>query len=125
MTVIFPLDGHHHPPKGVRGGYPGAAAYAAKIDREGAERRVPCVSAEKLLPGEFIVGADTGGGGYGDPLERDPERVRFDVLERWVSMEQAREVYGVVFTGHVDDESLAVDAEGTAKLRRVRGRGSG
>jgi N-methylhydantoinase B len=124
MTVIFPLDGHHHPPKGVRGGHPGAAAYAAKIDREGSEGRVPCVSAERLLPGEFIVGADTGGGGYGDPLERDPERVRFDVLEKWVSIEQARDVYGVVFRGHVDDESLAVDLEGTAKLRRALGRGS-
>ncbi len=124
MTVIFPLDGHHHPPKGVRGGHPGAAAYAAKIDRGGTEHRVPCVSAEKLQPGELIVGADTGGGGYGDPLERDPERVCFDVLERWVSMEQAREVYGVVFTGRVDDESLAVDVEGTAKLRGVLGRRS-
>jgi N-methylhydantoinase B/oxoprolinase/acetone carboxylase alpha subunit len=124
MTVIFPLDGHHHPPKGVRGGHPGAAAYAAKIDREGAERRVPCVSAERLLPGEFIVGADTGGGGYGDPLERDPERVCFDVLEKWVSIEQARDFYGVVFSGHVDDESLAVDVAGTAKLRGVLGRRS-
>ena len=124
MTVIFPLDGHHHPPKGVRGGHAGAAAYAAKIDREGSEGRVPCVSAEKLLPGEFIVGADTGGGGYGDPLERDPERVRLDVLEKWVSIEQARDVYGVVFRGHVDDESLAVDLKGTAKLREVLGRGS-
>ncbi len=122
MTVIFPLDGHHNPPKGVRGGAHGAAAYAAKIDREGAERRVACVSAEKLLPGEFIVGADSGGGGYGDPLKRDPERVRFDVLEKWVSIEQARDVYGVVFTGHVDDESLTVDAEETAELRRVLGR---
>jgi N-methylhydantoinase B len=124
MTVIFPLDGHHHPPKGVRGGHAGAAAYAAKIDREGVERRVPCVSAERLLPGESIVGADTGGGGYGDPLERDPERVRFDVLEKWVSIEQARDVYGVVLSGHVDDESLAVDVAETAKLRGVLGRRS-
>jgi N-methylhydantoinase B len=124
MTVIFPLDGHHHPPKGVRGGHAGAAAYAAKIDRKGAERRVPCVSAERLLPGEFIVGADTGGGGYGDPLQRDPERVRFDVLEKWVSIEQARDLYGVVFRGNVDDESLAVDVAETAKLRGVLGRRS-
>lgn len=123
MKVIFPLDGHHHPPKGVRGGCPGAAAYAAKVDREGTERRVPCVSAETLLPGEFIVGADTGGGGYGDPLERDPERVRFDVLEKWVSMEQARDVYGVVLRGHVEDESLAVDLKETATLRSVVARG--
>jgi N-methylhydantoinase B len=124
MTVIFPLDGHHHPPKGVRGGHAGAAAYAAKIDREGVERRVPCVSAERLLPGEFIVGADTGGGGYGDPLERDPERVRGDVLEKWVSIEQAHDSYGVVFSGRIDDESVAVDVAETAKLRGVLGRRS-
>jgi N-methylhydantoinase B len=57
-------------------------------------------------------------------LQRDPERVRYDVLERWVSVEQARDVYGVVFSGQVEDESLAVDLEETAKLRRASRRRS-
>ena len=57
-------------------------------------------------------------------MERNPERVRFDVLEKWVSIEQARDIYGVVFTGHADDESLTVDAEGTAELRGGLGKRS-
>ena len=45
-----------------------------------------------------------GGGGYGDPLERDPEAVRADVREGFVSAERAREGYGVVLgaAGEVD-----------------------
>jgi hypothetical protein len=57
-------------------------------------------------------------------LERDPERVRGDVLEKWVSIEQAHDSYGVVFSGRIDDESLAVDVAETAKLRGVLGRRS-
>ncbi len=117
MMVAYPLDGHHCPPKGVLGGQPGQASYAAKLDREGGERPLPAVSAEQIQPGEYIVGVDTGGGGYGSPLERDPDLVRADVLEGWVSTEKARQTYGVVFTGRIDDESLAVDREATARWR--------
>ncbi len=118
MTTIYVADGHRTAPKGARGGLTGYTTAAIKIDRSGGERPLPSVSAELLEPGEFIVGADSGGGGYGNPLERDPERVRYDVLEKWVSLEQARDVYGVVFTGEIDDESLAVEAAATAELRR-------
>jgi N-methylhydantoinase B len=54
-----------------------------------------------------------GGGGWGDPLERDPQRVRFDVLEELVSEEAAREQYGVVL-----GESLSIDEGATRALRR-------
>jgi N-methylhydantoinase B len=55
-------------------------------------------------------------GGFGDPLERDPERVRADVLEdRCVSPAAARAIYGVVMT----DDGI-VDAEATRKLRSSR-----
>ncbi len=117
MTVVYPLDGHINPPRGVLGGHPGQPCYAAKLDREGSERELPPVSAEKILPGEFIVGVDTGGGGYGRPLDRDPAMVRADVLEGFVSLEKARQVYGVIFNGRIEDESLSVDAEATAKWR--------
>jgi N-methylhydantoinase B len=51
----------------------------------------------------------TGGGGYGSPLERDPEAVRLDVLDRRVSREAARDIYGVVLDGRdmVDHEATA------------------
>jgi N-methylhydantoinase B len=82
---------------------------------------LPSVSAETIRPGEFIVGSDCGGGGYGSPLERDPDRVHLDVLEKYVSIEKARDIYGVFFTGTIEQASLAVDYEATARQRRKLG----
>jgi N-methylhydantoinase B/oxoprolinase/acetone carboxylase alpha subunit len=56
------------------------------------------------------------GGGYGPPLERDPQAVLDDVLDDYVTIEEARDVYGVVLT----PDGLAVDAERTAEARRSR-----
>ncbi len=53
------------------------------------------------------------GGGYGDPLERDPEMVKVDVRRQACSVEAARVVYGVI----LDPESLVIDWEATARLR--------
>ena len=58
-----------------------------------------------------------GGGGWGDPLERDPEAVREDVLDEYVSMRGARFDYGVVFAGSVEDLDLSVDGPATRELR--------
>ena len=66
-----------------------------------------------------------GGGGYGDPLTRDTARVLHDVLEGWESRDKARAIYGVIFTGGIEDETLAVDALATeaerAQLMAARG----
>jgi N-methylhydantoinase B len=53
------------------------------------------------------------GGGYGDPLERDPEWVRRDVLNSIVSAAAARDIYGVVLTG----ADFQVDHLATRQLR--------
>ena len=53
-----------------------------------------------------------GGGGYGPPSEREPEQVRRDVAERWISAERARDVYRVALNDH-----LEVDTEKTKALR--------
>lgn len=56
------------------------------LNRERDEHELPSVPAEQIRPGEHIVGVDSGGGGYGNPLDREPEMVRADVLEggcRW------------------------------------------
>ena len=52
-----------------------------------------------------------GGGGWGDPLDRDPQAVLDDVLDEYVSVEGASRDYGVVLTGSLDDLTLAVDDE--------------
>jgi N-methylhydantoinase B len=67
-----------------------------------------------------------GGGGWGNPLERDPERVKRDVRDEYVSIEGARTLYGVVITGDPvhDPEGLEIDHEATRQLREEMLRGS-
>lgn len=58
-----------------------------------------------------------GGGGWGDPLERDPLAVLEDVIDEYVSIEAAGKYYGVV----IDEKSMSVDQKGTETLRvRIR-----
>ena len=58
------------------------------------------------------------GGGFGDPLRREPARVRDDVLDGFATREQAAAAYGVVLVG--DGFDVEVDAEATAALRERR-----
>jgi len=64
-------------------------------------------------PGDVIIFHNPGGGGYGDPLERDPELVESDVINGYVSLKKAQEDYGVV----IDPVSMRLDLEATSKLR--------
>ena len=61
-----------------------------------------------------------GGGGWGDPLDRDPQAVLDDVLDEYVSVAGADRDYGVVLTGSLADLTLAVDDEATKELRDRR-----
>jgi len=63
--------------------------------------------------GTEVLYMTAGGGGWGEPLERDPTRVLRDVQEGYVSTDKARELYGVVL-GADDGE---VDASATRTLR--------
>ena len=65
--------------------------------------------------GDVISFQQSGAGGYGDPLERDPQRVLEDVLDDYVSVAVARSEYGVVVGG--SGAHLSVDFEGTSTLR--------
>ena len=80
----------------------------------------------RLVPhaaGEAIAYHYGGGGGWGDPLDRDPAKVFADVLDEYVSPESARNDYGVVLTGSLQELDLAVDPEATVRLRaRIRRR---
>lgn len=66
-------------------------------------------------PDDVFIMSWAGAGGYGDPLERDPELVRLDVQNATVSETWAREAYGVAFT-----EGREVDPEETKRLRDER-----
>ncbi|MBT5944537.1 MAG: hydantoinase B/oxoprolinase family protein [Rhodospirillaceae bacterium] len=67
----------------------------------------------RLAPGDRVRFILSGGGGYGDPLERNPDRVLADVEQGYVSIEQAGTEYGVV----IDPSEMTVDVEATASLR--------
>jgi N-methylhydantoinase B len=68
--------------------------------------------------GDVIQFQSAGGGGYGDPLKRDPQAVEQDVLNEYVSIEQARNDYGVV----IDPKTLKVDLKETQKIREQQKR---
>lgn len=72
-------------------------------------------------PGELLSFWSCGGGGYGDPLEREPARVLEDVRDGYVSTEGARSQYGLVVR-EIDGRRLeySVDEEASAALRRER-----
>jgi N-methylhydantoinase B len=106
---------------GVRGGKAGQP-FEVVIDPGGPhEREVDALAdAEPVVAGEVIRIRTTGGGGWGNPLERDPALVVRDVVWRKVSAEAALASYGVVLTGSLDDDSLAYDEEATADERAGR-----
>ena len=70
-----------------------------------------------LRQGDVFRHVSPGGGGYGNPLERDPEAVWWDWRNGKVTAKHARDAYGVV----IDEEAGAVDADATTALRRGRG----
>lgn len=85
------------------------------------ERRIEH-TAQALLPEGAVIAYQHGGGaGFGPALLRDPESVKEDVLDEYVSLRAAREKYGVVLTGSLDDYDLAVDWTATEALRREMG----
>jgi N-methylhydantoinase B len=117
MTVAYVIDGHHDPPRGVLGGGDAQPHDVVRRTADGAEHELPKVGAVELVPGETVVSVTNGGGGYGPPSERDPERVRRDVEAGYVSAGRAAEVYGVAVLRQADGR-CAVNAEATARLRQ-------
>ena len=106
-------------PWGIRGGGSGRvgeayikAAGDAEFHREDPFRSL-------LASGSSVTIMTAGGGGWGDPLEREPLRVRMDVIDEYVSRDDARETYGVVL-----DAEKNVDEDATVKLRAERRAGA-
>ena len=83
------------------------------IVEDGEFKEMPQGTTMKLKDGDRIITVLPGGGGVGPAYERDPETVRQDVLNEMISIEGAREEYGVV----IDRESLQIEDEATNKLR--------
>jgi N-methylhydantoinase B len=99
---------HVHPPQGLFGGKPGAKAQFLVNGAPGNP-----FGLTQLKPGDVVTIDAAGGGGCGNPLERDLEMVERDVIEGYVSLEMAREDYRVV----IDPNTMRVNGEETTNLR--------
>lgn len=121
MTVGSSSDGYETPARGVCGGLDGNLTAGYRVDLEGTWHPLPPTFSIDLVPGEHVVGYGAGGGGYGDPLDRDPEAIRKDAEEGWIRFEDAQGVYGTVLVP-VGLDRYEVDAEATFGLRSSRER---
>jgi N-methylhydantoinase B len=110
--------GMKYPMPGICGGAPGSPN--EMVIRHGSDDPYRVEHTANWVPiaaGERIMYDYGGGGGWGDPLERDPHAVLDDVLDEYVSVDGARRDYGVVLTGSLDELTLAVDHDATEALR--------
>jgi N-methylhydantoinase B len=88
-------DAQKFPPKGVLGARNGSPARYF-LNREGEIQKIPGKNTNfRLKPGDYLSFETPGGGGYGDPKERDIEKVKEDIKQGYVSKEGAERDYGI------------------------------
>jgi N-methylhydantoinase B len=120
-TVTTYMVGMKYPMSGVAGGRDGAPNQLTVHYGEPEAEQVECMAnGVPHAAGEAFEYLYGGGGGWGDPLERDPDRVLEDVLDELVSLEAAERDYGVVLNGTPGDGDLRVDRSATERLRAER-----
>jgi len=109
-------DGDLTQPPGAIGGEDGPLShmYIRSGDEETPARTHRMV---QIKTGEILGKVSGGGGGVGNPAERDPAMVLDDVLNEWVTPEHARDVYKVA----IDVETMTVDEDETNALRDAAG----
>ncbi len=106
-------DGKVNPPYGLFGGKPGSCNLAFINQGKPEERELKAKEAVQLRAGDTYSTYPSGGGGWGDPLDRDPELVRMDAKNQIISLQSACQDYGVVLEG----DDLLVNEKETESLR--------
>jgi N-methylhydantoinase B len=112
--MVIQTDGNRNPPHGVVGGTPGRGGGHYATAADGSRAFLPGTVFATLLAGERWTSVSTGGGGYGDPLEREPLRVAVDVADGLYDAPTADAVFGVVV---VAGPVPAVDDDATERRR--------
>jgi N-methylhydantoinase B len=112
-TLSAMYDRTRHPARGLSGGSPGATGTV----RTSSGTDLHPKRQQRIGADERVILSLPGGGGYGDPLEREPDLVARDVEDGLVSVERAHEIYGVVLTEIGRHGEYGVDAEATSHLR--------
>jgi N-methylhydantoinase B len=110
----FVMDHGRFGPQGALGGVDGGVN-RVRLSIGGRDYVPPHLSKDqdiRIGPGDRVTVSTPGGGGYGDPFERDPSLVARDVRRGYYTREEVRERFGVAL-----DEALEPDADATARLR--------
>jgi N-methylhydantoinase B len=120
VTAVSRMVSMKHPLRGLCGGDdagPYGNHFMVGTDEEYAIEN----SVQAQLPaGAVLAYQYGGGGGFESPLLREPEAVLEDVLDEYVSIEAARDRYGVVLNGSVEALDLVIDWDKTKRLRSER-----
>ncbi|WP_436903744.1 hydantoinase B/oxoprolinase family protein, partial [Halovenus halobia] len=117
-AITFQDDRAHTYPWGVEGGKHAQTSEKKLIRADGTEEELPSkVENVAVEPGDKLLFSTAGGGGLGDPLERDPEVVATEVARGLITEDAAHEEYGVVLDGDGVDEPAT-------ETRRAELRGS-
>jgi N-methylhydantoinase B len=114
FTIL--ADRRKFPPRGLFGGGDGQPARYTLVRPDGTATDLPSKATFRVGPGDVVRYRTCGGGGYGDPMARDPELVARDVREMKLSPQRAEQAYGVV----IDPRTFAVDRHATEETRRAR-----
>jgi len=110
-------DNRNDPPKGLAGGHDGLpGAFTRNVGTEREETLYSKVTQERCAAGDTLEIRMPSGGGYGDPLLREPALVLEDVLDDFVTVADAERHYGVV----IDESTMTVDEDATARARASR-----
>jgi len=112
LTMSGNADGEKFESVGFMGGK-GGTKTRLRVIRKGEEIVYRTFDLKYLEPGDILIQDSGGGGGIGDPLDREIEKVRWDALNEYISIEAARDVYGVV----IDEKTFEVDEEATRLMR--------
>ncbi len=116
LTGLMIATREHMPTMGFAGGFPGARTEIVIRDDDGGQTAVSAQASHvEVRPGQEFHFRMASAGGYGDPLDRDPEAVLDDVLCDRMTAAEAQEAYGVVLAGRAVDDA-ATKALRTASL---------
>lgn len=108
-------DRRDHLPYGLSGGRPGTGSINVLRRESAEEETLITMVSTTMQAGERLYHRQAGGGGWGDPLERDPDLVAQDVRNDKVSLASARDDYGVV----LDPDTFAVYHDATTRARQA------
>lgn len=118
MTVATNSDGQHFAAAGVNGGEAGSLGVSNVISESGEALRIQGFGVVVIRKGEAIQGTTNGGGGYGDPTQRQASLVLEDVLEMRETTERASAIYKVALKGNLSEGTLEIDVGATESLRK-------